>query len=186
MKRLLIRLWTSLSLSRSRFGECERTLTCNALIWLDDRLVSITTYVSYSLSGNKALISVKWFETLRLPASRYLCKHCVVSSFTRHDFFWMRLRIFYRMQRVVWMSMILFRWCDCDVFLCAMCAWIGSTPILCNCDLWFKITYISTNRNRTMWTISQKRIINAQSHSQKDRILWTSLQSSFMVPTFPD
>ena len=38
--------------------------------------------------------------------------------FTRCDFFWMRLRFFYRMQWVVWMLIVLFTWCD---FMCMRC-----------------------------------------------------------------
>ena len=82
----------------------------------------------------------------------------------------MRLRFFYHMQWAVWMSMILFRWCDYNVFLCAMMHMnrfhthsVRLQCVMCNCDVWFQITYICiyahTNCNHTMWT-------KTQSHSQ--------------------
>ena len=77
---------------------------------------------------------------------------------------------FYRMQWVVWMSMILFRWCDCNVFLCVMLHMnrfhthsVRLRCVMCNWDVRFQITYICiyahTNCNHTMWT-------KTKSHSQ--------------------
>ena len=72
------------------------------------------------------------------------------------NFFLNATAIIYRIQWAVWMSMILFRWCDCDVFLCAMShmnrfhthsVWLwGAIP---------NYIHVSTNCNCTIWTISQ-------------------------------
>ena len=67
----------------------------------------------------------------------------VQSSFIRYDFSESDCDFFYRMQWVVWMSMMLFRWSDCDVFLCDVAHEYVPHPFcvitMCDVQLWYVI-----------------------------------------------
>ena len=79
-------------------------------------------------------------------------------------------------------------YCSDDVtvmYFCVWCrTWTGSTPILCDYNVWRAIvmcdsklhTCVSTNHNCTMWTISQKMHLKNTAAFTKDRTVWTSLQ----------
>ena len=67
---------------------------------------------------------------------------------------------------IVWMSMRVFIWCDFMYVRwigVGCCTWLGSTPILCDCDVQFQCKYIANHMqiHRTLWTKS----LNRKQHS---------------------